>query len=67
MALSEAQKEAHRRYRRKNVSLTVEMYLNTEADIIRRLEDVSTGGEPKAAYIKRLIREDIRSSNNFLY
>lgn len=63
MALSEAEKEAHRRYRKKNVSVTVEMYPNTEPDIISRLDEVSSQGEPKAAYIKRLIREDIRSSN----
>lgn len=64
MALSEAEKEAHRRYRKKNVSVTVEMYPSTESDIIKRLDERSTDGEPKSSYIKRLIREDIKNSKN---
>ena len=60
--ISDAMKEAKRRYRKKAVGLSVEMYPATEPDIIKRLEDRAAAGEPKSAYIKRLIREDIERS-----
>lgn len=64
MAMSEAQKEAKRRYRKKTVGLSVEMYPETDADIIKKLEDRAAAGEPKTTYVKRLIREDIARNRN---
>lgn len=60
--MSEALKEAKRRYRKKTVGLSVEMYPDSDADIIKQLEDRSAAGEPKTTYVKRLIREDIERS-----
>lgn len=60
MAKTEAQKRAAREYRKKIVTLNIEFYPNTDADIIKRIEDRAQDGEPKSAYVKRLIREDIQ-------
>lgn len=46
------------RYRKKIVELRVELY-PTDADIKERIAERQAAGEPKASYIKRLIREDI--------
>lgn len=59
MAISEAQKDAKRKYRKKTISFSMELYPKTDADIIEILIDRTANGEPKASYIKRLIREDI--------
>ena len=48
-----------RRYRKKTVGFTMQMFPETESDIIDRLEERAVAGEPKTTYIKRLIREDI--------
>lgn len=56
---SKAQLEALRRYRRKTASFSMQMFPETDSDIIERLEKRAEDGEPKATYIKRLIREDI--------
>lgn len=58
--------EAKKRYRAKVERLFLELY-PTDADIKQRLDQLQhTTGEPKATYIKRLIREDIRRHNKEL-
>lgn len=45
------------KYNRENtVSVNIRMSIKTDADILQRLDALD---EPKAAYIKRLIREDM--------
>ena len=51
--------ESKRKYKKKIEELRVELY-PTDADIKERLADQIEAGEPKATYIKRLIREDIK-------
>lgn len=46
------------RYRKKIVELRVELY-PTDEDIKKQIAERQAAGEPKASYIKRLIREDI--------
>lgn len=58
MPTSDALKKAKLRYRSKVKTLRVDLY-PTDADIIAKLEERIQSGEAKAAYIKRLIREDI--------
>ena len=57
MPLTEAQKRATAKYKEKNKPLRVclEIFPN-EKDITEKLKNLN---EPKASYIKRLIREDI--------
>jgi hypothetical protein len=53
---SEAQRKATARYDAANTtSVRLKMNINTEMDIIERLEEVGN----KNGYIKQLIREDI--------
>lgn len=40
----------------------MQMFPETEEDIICRLNERASNGEPKASYVKRLIREDIKRS-----
>lgn len=48
------------KYNRENtVSVNIRMSIKTDADILQRLDALD---EPKAAYIKRLIREDMRKN-----
>lgn len=49
---------AKQRYKQKIQELRVELY-PTDEDIKDRLAERVEAGEPKATYIKRLIREDI--------
>lgn len=49
---------AKQRYKQKIQELRVELY-PTDEDIKDRLAERVQAGEPKATYIKRLIREDI--------
>lgn len=54
---SKAQVEAVKRYQDKTTRLmSIRLNLNTDADIIRRLEEVDS----KQGYIKKLIRKDMR-------
>ena len=54
---SKAQTEAVKRYQDKTTRLmSIRLNLNTDADIIRRLEQV----ESKQGYIKELIRKDMQ-------
>lgn len=53
---SKAQTEAVKRYQDKTTRLmSIRLNLNTDADIIRRLEEVAS----KQGYIKELIRRDM--------
>ncbi len=61
MARTEAQKRAASKYRQKTYELRVAIY-PPDKDITARLDEISGTGEAKAAYIKRLIREDIEHS-----
>lgn len=58
MSIEDRNRKARANYRKKVVELRVELY-PTDGDIKDRIADRLKAGEPKAAYIKRLIREDI--------
>lgn len=57
--MTEALKRAQHKYKQANVTkVTIEFY-PTDEDIKQHLAEKVASGEPKATYIKRLIREDI--------
>lgn len=59
---SEALKRAQKKYKQNKVEkITIEFY-PTDEDIKQRVSERVAVGEPKATYIKRLIREDIKRS-----
>ena len=59
MKTSKAQKDADRRYDATHTKqIMLKLNLETDADILKRLEEV----ENKQGYIKDLIRADIRAS-----
>ena len=59
MTVSEAQTRANDKYNRSNtVVFTMRLNHKTDADLIRKLNEV----ESRQGYIKRLIREDIERS-----
>lgn len=58
VSIKEKDRTARGNYKRKVERLTIEFY-PTEDDIKNRLIEKAYAGEPKATYIKRLIREDI--------
>lgn len=60
--MKDYQRESKRRYKAKIEELRVELY-PTDEDIKARIKERVDGGEPKATYIKRLIREDIQRGN----
>ena len=56
MKTTEAQARATKKYQKNNTRMiTIRLNLNTDADIIRRLEEVDS----KQGYIKELIRKDM--------
>jgi hypothetical protein len=59
MSIKPTDRKARANYRKKVVELRVELY-PTDEDIKNRLQEMLDNGEKKAAYIKRLIREDIK-------
>ena len=61
MPRSEAQKRARTAYNEKCEYFAMYIY-PTEPDISAKLKERAENGEPKATYIKRLIREDIARS-----
>lgn len=63
MPLTEAQKRAQKKYREKTYELRVALY-PPDKDIFLRLEEIDALGEARAAYVKRLIREDIEREKN---
>lgn len=56
--MNESNRKAKNNYRKKVEELRVELY-PTDADIKARIAERVAADEPKATYIKRLIREDI--------
>ena len=57
--MTDSLKRAKAKYNAEKVTkITVELY-GTDADIKNRIDEVTAIGESKAAYIKRLIRQDI--------
>lgn len=58
MPKTEAQKRAQAKYRKKTYELRVALF-PPDKDIFTRLEEIDAMGEARAAYVKRLIREDI--------
>ena len=55
MSIKDTDRKARANYRKKVERLQIDLY-TTEEDIKQRLAEIQ---EPKAGYIKRLIREDI--------
>lgn len=58
MAIKDTDRKARANYKKKVEELRVELY-PTDEDIKVRLAERMEAGERKAAYVKRLIREDI--------
>ena len=58
MAIKDTDRKARANYKKKVEELRVELY-PTDEDIKERLAERVETGERKAAYVKRLIREDI--------
>lgn len=58
--MRENERNAKQRYKQKIQELRVELY-PTDEDIKDRLAERVEAGEPKATYIKRLIRQDIQN------
>lgn len=59
--MTDSLKRAKAKYNAEKVTkITVELY-GTDVDLKERIEEVTASGESKAAYIKRLIREDIHN------
>lgn len=61
---TEAQKRARKNYRKKIKTYTLECYPETEPELIAKIEEEKEKGKKNiaggyAAYIKKLIREDI--------
>lgn len=58
MSIKDTDRKARANYRKKIVVLRVELF-PTDEDIKDRIAEIQERGEGKAAYIRRLIREDI--------
>lgn len=58
MSIKDKDRKARANYRKKVVELRVPLF-PTDEDIKTRLEEIQAQGEGKAAYVRRLIREDI--------
>lgn len=59
--MNESERRAKNAYKKKIEELRVELY-PTDADIKAHIVERVADGEPKASYIKRLIREDIEKT-----
>ena len=59
MSIKDTNRKARANYRKKITELRVELY-PTDEDIKEHLDNLQ---EPKATYIKRLIREDMKKGN----
>lgn len=60
MPESEAQRRATLKYRKANTTaLNISLNNNGDADILAHLESAEVAAEGKAAYVRRLIREDM--------
>lgn len=60
MSINESNRKARQNYRKKVKRVYIELY-PTDEDIKERLEEMGEAGEPMTTYIKRLIREDIKT------
>lgn len=60
MSIKQTDRKARANYRKKVTELRIELY-PTDEDIKKHIENLK---EPKATYIKRLIREDIAKGKN---
>lgn len=58
--MKEAERKAKNRYKKKIKRVFVELY-QTDEDIKQQLEERNAAGEPTNTYIKRIIREDIKT------
>ena len=58
MSIKPTDRKARANYQKKITPLYIELY-PTDEDIKERLAERQAQGEPKATYIKRLIRQDI--------
>lgn len=56
--MDEKQRKRKNKYKEKIEELRVELY-PTDEDIKSKLKERQADGEPKATYVKRLIRKDI--------
>lgn len=61
MAIKDTDRKARANYKKKVEELRVELY-PTDEDIKAHLAERKKAGEAKAAYIKRLIREDMKKN-----
>ena len=61
MAIKDSDRKARANYKKKVEELRVELY-PTDEDIKNHISERLAAGEKKAAYIKRLIREDIEKN-----
>lgn len=61
MGIKPTDRKARENYRKKLKRVQFDIY-PTENEIRERIENCLERGEPIAAYIKRLIREDIKKS-----
>ena len=59
MSIKPTDRKARANYKKKVVELRVPLF-PTDEDIKARLEEIQKRGEGKAAYVRRLIREDIK-------
>lgn len=59
MAIKDKDRKARANYRKKLKRVQFDVFPTTEADIQKKLDEIKAQGEPIAAYIKRLIRQDI--------
>lgn len=59
MSIKDTDRKARANYRKKIVELRVPLF-PTDEDIKARLEEIQAQGEGKAAYVRRLIREDMK-------
>lgn len=59
MSINPKYKSTRKKYKEKVEELRVELY-PTDEDIKNQIATRQAAGEPKATYIKRLIREDIK-------
>lgn len=63
MAIKDCDRVARANYRKKVEQFRVELY-PTDEDIKKRISERIEAGEPRASYIKRLIREDIERNRD---
>ena len=58
--MTEGERQTKNRYKKKIKRLFIELY-QTDEDIKQQLEERNAAGEPTSTYIKRMIREDMKT------